>query len=123
MNDPTQDEFDLAKTAQAVKRRQRFLPMPKTAARWVSQLIARHGIAESQSANDLETVWREVVGETMARQTQVGKVRRGVCEIIVENSALLQQITFRQKDFLQQIQTQRPHFAIHSFRFRIGPVR
>ncbi len=123
MNDSPQDEMELAKTVRALDRRQRFLPMPKTAARWVSQIIARRGIAETQSSNELETVWREVVGEVLAGQTRVGGVRRGVCEITVENSALLQQISFQQRDFLRQIQAKKPHFAIQNFRFRVGPIR
>ncbi len=110
-------------TARAVERRQRFLPTPRTAARWVNQIIARRGIAETQSTNELETVWRDVVGEVLAGQTRIGAVRRGVCEITVENSALLQQISFQQRDFLRQIQVRKPHFAIQNFRFRVGPVR
>jgi predicted nucleic acid-binding Zn ribbon protein len=123
MVDTPQDENELAKTAQAVQRRQRHIPLPKQAARWVSQLIARRGIAETQSNSELETAWREIVGPALAEQTRVGAIRRGVCEITVENSALLQQISFRQRDFLTQIQAQKPHFAIQSFRFRVGPIR
>jgi predicted nucleic acid-binding Zn ribbon protein len=123
MNHDGQSEGDWAKTQRDIARRQRTIAMPKTASRWVNQIVARWGIAESQSADELETAWREVAGESLAGRTRVGAVRRGVWEITVETSALLQQITFQQRALLQQLQDKKPHFAIRQLRFRVGPVR
>lgn len=123
MTDSRQEEFDWEQTARAVERRQRYLGMPKTASRWVNQIVARFGVAQTQSAGELESVWSEVVGEALAGRTKAGPVRRGVCEITVENSSLLQQIVFRQKEYLQQMQIKKPHFGITSLRFRVGPIR
>ena len=123
MNDSPQDEYDWARTARSVQRRQRFLGMPKTASRWVNQIVARWGIAETQSADELDTAWREVVGEALAGRTRVGSVRRGICEVTVENSSLLQQIVFQQRELLRQMQLKKPHFGIENLRFRVGPIR
>jgi hypothetical protein len=123
MNDSSQAEGDWAKTRRDVERRQQAMAVPKTASRWVNQIVARWGIAERQSASELEAAWRDVAGEALAGRTRVGSVRRGVCEITVETSALLQQIAFQQRDLLRQLQASKPHFAISQLRFRVGPVR
>ena len=123
MNDSPQDKYDWAQTARSVERRQRFLGMPKTAARWMNQIVAHWGIAETQSAGELDAAWREVAGETLSDRTRVGSVCRGVCEITVENSSLLQQIVFQQRELLRQMQLKKPHFGIENLRFRVGPIR
>lgn len=116
-------EREWEKTTRDVARRQRRLPMPKDLSRAVSQFVTRWGIAETQSARELEQAWQDVAGPALAARTRVGAVRRGVCEITVENSSLLQQLIFQQRDILQRLQAQKPHFAITQIRFRVGPIR
>jgi hypothetical protein len=122
MGDSLFDEWELERTARAVARRQRWLRTPTKATRLISDLFARHGLAQTQASEELATAWRAVVGETWAKQTRVGPIRRGVCEVTVANSALLQQISFQQRDILSQLQSRQPHFNIRQIRFRVGPV-
>lgn len=123
MDSTSREEREWTKTVADVARRQRHWRAPRTAARWVNQIVSRWGIAERQSAGELELAWREVAGPALAERTRVGGVRRGVCEITVESSALLQQLTFQQRDLLQRLQAQKPHFSITNLRFRVGAVR
>lgn len=123
MDSSGQHEREWEKTTRDVARRQRRLSTPRNVARWVNQLVARWGIAESQSSNELEQAWRDVAGAALADRTRVGAIRRGVCEITVDNSSLLQQIAFQQRDLLRKLQERKPHFAITQIRFRVGPVR
>lgn len=120
--DTPQDRTEWDRTLRAVRRRQWARSIPKAAAKWVGEIVARHGLASERGATELESVWRQLVGPALAAQTRVVGVRRGACEIVVAHSALLQQISFQQRGWLQELQTRAPHFGIQLFRFRIGPV-
>jgi hypothetical protein len=120
--DTPQDQTEWDQTLRAVRRRQWARPIPKVAGRWLGQIIARRGLAAERGAAELESAWRQVVGPSMAAQTRVVGVRRGACEILVAHSALMQQISFQQRVWLQELQAHAPHFGIQLFRFRVGPV-
>ena len=52
----------------------------------------------------------------------MGNVRRGVLEVIVGNSAALQELTFQKKHLLDKIAAALPDQKIRDVRFRIGVV-
>ena len=99
-----------------------MIPPAKAAGKWISQIVARNGIAAVQASQELESAWHEIVGEALARRTRIGAVRRGVCEVTVEHSSLLQQISFQQRELVRKLQQRKPHFGILSLKLRVGPV-
>lgn len=89
----------------------------------LAELFARRGYARVQSQNRHLTVWREAAGGTMADQTRVGQVRRGVLEVMVANSTLLQELTFQKRAILTRWNELLPEQRLTDLRCRVGPVQ
>lgn len=95
---------------------------PQKMANVMSQLMARRGYAQQQSSADHEDAWREVVGTALAGQTRAGSVKRGVWEIFVGNSTIVQELTFRKKELLGKLAARLPQSKIRDLKFRVGPT-
>ena len=89
----------------------------------LSVLLARRGYAFVESAAERENAWGAVVGDTLARYSRIGSVRRGVVEVTVCNSAVLQELTFQKKQLLKKLVVALPDQKITDVRFRIGVVK
>jgi predicted nucleic acid-binding Zn ribbon protein len=88
----------------------------------LSELMARRGLARVQSARAYEAAWREAAGELAARYTRVGQLRRGILEVIVLNSTLVQELTFQKPALLSALAELLPDEGLQDLRFRVGPV-
>ena len=124
MIDPdTADKLgDLADRAE--RQRKRFhARQPRGIKNIVNQVITTRGYANRQGSEQLQTVWNDAIGEPFAPLTQVAGMKRGVLEILVANSTLLQEINFQRPQLLKKIQQQLPEAKITSLRFRIGKIR
>jgi predicted nucleic acid-binding Zn ribbon protein len=105
-----------------VARRQFFPRGPQPIAETLSLLLARRGYAGVEAAAEREEAWGAIVGDKMAAYSRMGNVRRGVLEVIVGNSAALQELTFQKKHLLDKIAAALPDQKIRDVRFRIGVV-
>jgi len=88
----------------------------------VTELMSRRGYANVQAAGAWQTAWKETAGPQLAGATRVGKSRRGVLEIVVANSVLIQELTYRKADLLAGLQAQLPDERITDLRFRVGTM-
>jgi predicted nucleic acid-binding Zn ribbon protein len=88
----------------------------------LAELMAKKGFGRVQSARAYEAAWREAAGELLAEHTRLGALRRGVLEVTVGNSTLLQELVFRKGDLLVAVQQQLPEEGIGELRFRLGAV-
>lgn len=86
----------------------------------VNDLIARRGYLQSATAAALRAAWAEVAGDKFAASSQVGTVRRGVLNIFVKNSVVLQELSFRKSDLLKRLQAAPSGDKIKDLRFRVG---
>jgi hypothetical protein len=69
----------------------------------------------------LEATWAEIAGP-YAESTRVNALQRGVLEIVVANSILLQELTqFHKKQLLRQLQ-EKVAGPVKDLRFRVGPI-
>jgi hypothetical protein len=67
---------------------------------------------------ELERSWREAAGEQLYRRTQLGRLRRGVLEILVDNAALLQELEgFRKSELLERLQQLQPGLRLTRLAF------
>ena len=85
--------------------------------------MARRGYAQLEAAGERDEAWRVVVGEKMAPHSRLGNIRRGVVEVTVCNSAVLQELTFRKKELIKNIATALPDQKICDMRFRVGSLK
>jgi len=93
---------------------------PETIGNILSELMARRGFARIQSTEALETAWRQAAGPLAAQYTRVGSIRRGVLEIIVANSTLVQELGYQKQEILAELQQLLPDEAIKCLRFKVG---
>jgi len=86
------------------------------------ELIARRGYGRVQGAASCKAAWRQAAGEFTARYTRLGMLRRGVLEITVANSTMVQELTFQKPALLEALATLLPGEGIKDLRFRTGPI-
>jgi len=96
---------------------------PQTIGNILSELMARRGFARVQSAEALETAWRQAAGPLAAQYTRVGDIRRGVIEVIVANSTLVQELGYQKNEILAALQQLLPDEGIKCLRFRAGNIQ
>src|SRR5512135_476464 len=89
----------------------------------LGELFATRGYGRLRALKELEDAWNAAVGEPGCRQTRVGEVRRGVLNVTVASSALLEELAaFRKPALLAALRQNAPGTVIHDIRFRIGPI-
>jgi len=97
---------------------------PRPLSEILGELFAARGYSKVRATTELEDAWKAAVGEPVSQLTQVGAVRRGVLNVTVAHSALLEELAAFQKPAL--LAALREHAAgstIRDIRFRIGPVQ
>jgi predicted nucleic acid-binding Zn ribbon protein len=88
----------------------------------IGQLLARRGYARVQTSQQLVAAWADVAGPVAAGATRVGSCRRGTLEIVVANSAVMQELNFHKQELINQLIARVPGQSIRALRFRAGPV-
>ena len=104
------------------RRKQVRLPPVKPMGQAISQLLARTGYAQIQTAATCEAAWREAVGPKLAANTRAGSVKRGVLEVLVSNSSVLQELAFLKTKAVKTLKQLVPEQQIRDVRFRVGAI-
>jgi predicted nucleic acid-binding Zn ribbon protein len=87
----------------------------------LSRLFAARGWGRRQERLRLEEAWAHAVGVRGAPHTRVGKLRRGVLEVFVDNGVLLQELAhFQKRHLLEQLRARLPGVNVQELRFRAG---
>jgi len=94
---------------------------PRKIGQVVSELMTQSGFARVH-ATSMEDVWREAVGEAAARYARPGKIRRGVLEVAVANSTMVQELVFQKAELLTSIRRLLPDTPIRDLRFHVVPI-
>jgi predicted nucleic acid-binding Zn ribbon protein len=98
-------------------------PRPRHVADVLSELFALRGYARVEADQQVADGWTASAGALVARQTRVGALRRGVLEILVDNSTLLYELaTYRKATLLADLQDRLPELNLRDLRFRVGAV-
>jgi hypothetical protein len=95
---------------------------PKPVAEIIAQLVQKRGYAQVRSASEWNKAWTAAAGEQFAAVTEVGQLRRGVLEVTVANSLVMQELTFEKERILEHLKTARPDANIKQLRFRVGQI-
>jgi predicted nucleic acid-binding Zn ribbon protein len=118
---PTQDE-DERNLRDDYRRKRIRIPPPKPMRDVLSQLLAKRGYAQIQTAATCEAAWREAVGQKLAGDTRPGNVRRGVLEVLVRNSVAAQELGFLKTKIVKMLTKLVPEQQIRDVRFRVGAM-
>lgn len=88
----------------------------------LGELVSRRGFARVQVTDQFTVAWREVAGEFLAGQTRVGGLKRGVLEVIVAHSTLMQELTFQKTQLQKELSRRLPDERITGLRFKVGAI-
>ena len=90
----------------------------------LSRLFVARGWGRRQGQLHLEQAWAEAIGKEQAKYTRVAGIRRGVLEVEVANSVLLQELAhYRKRTLLEQLRSRLPGTTVTDLRFRVGTVQ
>ncbi|MCA9213190.1 MAG: DUF721 domain-containing protein [Planctomycetales bacterium] len=87
----------------------------------VNQLMARRGYGQIVGSEQIREAWNEIAGP-IGLHSIPGNLRRGVLEIIVRNSAVMQELTFRKRQLITDLANKFNHQTINDLRFRVGAI-
>ena len=105
-----------------IASRQRYRRGAKKISTVINHLMTRRGYARVQTASQWQTAWCEAAGKELAKDSRAGNVRRGVLEVFVRNSAVVQELTFGKRRLIKELTRLNPGQKIRDIRFRIGPI-
>ena len=88
----------------------------------INRLLARTGYGREHAAGQLEAAWASVVPEAFRGRSRPGGVRRGVFEVVVSHSALVQEMGFHKDDLVRRLGELVPSEGIADIRCRVGEV-
>jgi predicted nucleic acid-binding Zn ribbon protein len=89
----------------------------------LGELFTVRGYGRLRARQELENAWNAAVGEPYCRQTRLGEVRRGVLDVTVAHSTLLEELAaFRKPALLTALRSDAPATTIRDIRFRVGTV-
>jgi hypothetical protein len=110
----------LGKLICEIERRRINRREPQAIGSILGELISRRGLARVRSQEHIENAWRQAIGELGAQYTRLGVFRRGVLEILVANSVLLQELAgFQKQTLLERMQQALQSEQIREIRFRL----
>jgi hypothetical protein len=95
---------------------------PKKISDVIAQLITARGYGRIGTDEQLAATWQKAAGETLAKASRVGKVRRGQLEVWVGNSTMMQEFGFEKARILAALQRDLPDAKIRDLRFKVGSI-
>ncbi len=96
---------------------------PKAVSDILAELFAAKGLARLGAAKALEDAWNAAVGEPRCKLTKLGEVRRGILNVTVAHSALLEELAaFEKSRLLKALRQSVPDLSVLDIRFRVGPI-
>ena len=93
---------------------------PQSIGRIVSRLMARTGYDREQGSEQILTAWQQAVPPFLAGYSRPGLVRRGVLEVFVSHSAIVQEFAFHKPTVLTRLQERLPAAWITDIRCRLS---
>jgi predicted nucleic acid-binding Zn ribbon protein len=121
-DDPVSEKLSDLERRRKSHRKWFYAKRPKPISNVIAQVVQRRGYAQVRVAGERDEAWQAALGEELAALTQIGGVRRGVMEVVVANSLLMQELTFRKEELLTSLQQALPEAAIKQLRFRVGQI-
>ena len=93
---------------------------PQTLGAALSELFALKGYAGSNSNAELAAAWNEIAGDRFAQRTRVMGIHRGVLQVAVSSSAMMNELaSFHQPRLVNDLQAKRPDWKIKAIKFRL----
>lgn len=94
------------------------LSPPSTLKNALMRFIRSTGVVNRSAAESLDAEWKRIVGPELGRRSTARKVRDGIVEVVVTNSATLEELRgYMHETVLEQMKTSLPQSNIRSIRY------
>jgi predicted nucleic acid-binding Zn ribbon protein len=117
------DDDDLTSIHARYDQRRPKIRPPKKMADVLSNLMSKRGYGRVIATGNFDDAWQAAIGPRFAGDTRCGNVKRGVLEVLVASSAVLQELTFSKKQILTKLQTSSPDQKITDLKFKVGAIK
>ena len=87
----------------------------------IADLFAQRGYAQIAASEECNEAWRAVVGN-LQQLSRATEVKRGVLHVLVSNSVVMQELTFRKQELIPALDAALPNYHIKDLRFRVGSI-
>jgi predicted nucleic acid-binding Zn ribbon protein len=92
---------------------------PENLADILGRLFTSRGWGRKNDRLRLESAWAAAAGAELLKDTQVLAIKRGVLEVAVRNSVLIQELTqFHKRGLLTRLRTAMPGVTLSDLKFR-----
>ena len=92
---------------------------PRAIGSVMSRLLARTGYDQERGVDGLTAAWQQVAPAALRGSSQAGLVRRGVLDVFVSHSALVQEMGFYKQEVLARLGELVPAEGITDIRCRV----
>ena len=121
--EPTSDDWKYIAQRRKKEAARRAARSPRPIGKLLARLTLRRGYGRTRTVGQIETAWKEAVGEFFAGCTRVGGVRRGVLRVTVDNSAAVQNLVYAVPQLIEKLKKLLPETRIADIKFRVGATR
>lgn len=94
---------------------------PKKIGDVLTDLLAQRGYAQVASQEELQQGWSSAVG-SLQKFTRAIEVKRGTLHVVVSNSVVMQELTFRKQDLVRLMAEALPDHNIKELRYKVGTI-
>jgi len=95
------------------------LRIPGQVGNAVLRLIREKGLMNRGASSVLNSEWAAIVGTELAQRSRAKRIRNGVVEVSVSNSAVLEELRgFMHQQVLEELQKRLPESGIRGIRYR-----
>ncbi|MFM7070907.1 MAG: DUF721 domain-containing protein [Planctomycetota bacterium] len=89
----------------------------------IANLLVTRGYARQREATAVADAWVAVAGPKAAARSRAGKVFKGVLSVFVEDATLIQELTFRKRQLVEELAKRLPDHRIREVRFKANSQR
>ena len=94
---------------------------PRKLSNILADLMAQRGYAQIAANEECNEAWKKVVG-SLEKFTRAVDVKRGILHVLVSNSVVMQELTFRKPELVTAMKSALPDHNIKDLRFRVGSI-
>ena len=83
----------------------------------INSFLNKYGLKKGVNQNTAIVLWNEVVGEKISKNTEAISVEHGILTVTVSNPTWRQELVFKQREIIKQLNTKLGQNTIKEVRF------
>ena len=83
----------------------------------IKTFLNKYGLKKGGNQNTAIVLWNEIVGEKISKNTEAISVEHGILTVTVSNPTWRQELVFKQREIIKQLNTKLGQNTIKEVRF------